>query len=412
MQKIKLLILPLAILSGLAEARPQCVSPDGDYPNGPATLQSEIDEGECSPETGGGVATTQDAILTANKVSTTFNFQFNRPTSLIADALRQMRHSWNAAGVKPASPSTGGASGADTYKIDGDMGLLFGAGGNFGSTDSRAGTSGYNHYGRNANLGFDYRFNDMLTSGVFFNYTSLAADMPRGGGSFGGNIYRFAPFLSLTPFENFYVDMSIGYGYHDNTSSRPCAGCVGYLNADYSSQEVFTHLGFGYTHNMDAWNLTGYGQVSQISLFRGSYQETGGVDVYRNGVSVSHQDYLSLATTLGTELTYTVSTAYGVLVPRIFAEWMHEYKNNSQVAPISIVDVPPGQPDIFAMIPLSMARESAPFRSASPIRNWGNVGIGTQLVLPNSLSTFVNYKTLFMEGSSNHTVEGGIRWQF
>ncbi|MDV3240840.1 MAG: hypothetical protein LOY00_03510 [Methylocaldum sp.] len=47
-----------------------------------------------------------------------------------------------------------------------------------------------------------------------------------------------------------------------------------------------------------------------------------------------------------------------------------------------------------------------------PIRNWANVGFGAQFVMPNSVSAFVNYTSLIISGATNHTLEGGVRWDF
>lgn len=154
----------------------------------------------------------------------------------------------------------------------------------------------------------------------------------------------------------------------------------------------------GYAYNMGGgWTLTGYGQGSAIGMYIDGYNETG-ISAATDGIKVANNNALSVATTLGSELSFTWSTPYGVLVPRVFGEWLHEYKDNSRAISYQFQGVGVASP--------------LGIQTASPIRNWANVGLGTQMIFQNSISAFVNYQSLVMTGATNHMIEGGIRMEF
>lgn len=44
--------------------------------------------------------------------------------------------------------------------------------------------------------------------------------------------------------------------------------------------------------------------------------------------------------------------------------------------------------------------------------DWGNIGAGFLMTLPNGLSAMFNYQSLIMPDAVNHTIEGGVRFEF
>jgi len=336
-------------------------------------------------------------LSTLNQI-TLANFVFNRPTSDLVQNIRQMsRLRESQAGAPSSGPSvTGGSSGADQYnKINEDLGLYFGAGGSFGSVDRTAGGLGYSLYRRTATVGLDYRFSDQFDAGFLFNYLSSSSELNRASGSFYSDIYRFAPYASFTPIDNMFVDVSVGYGLHDNATRRNSIIAGNALQGAFQAHEGYGTVNIGYSYAMQGWTLTGYGQGSAIGMYLNRYTEKGQTAAI-DGVKVPSNYALSVTTTLGAELNYAWSTAYGVLLPRVFAEWVHEYKNNGQLVAAQFVGS--GLPALS--------------RSGDPLRNWGNVGLGAQLQMPNALAGFVNFRSLVADGLNNFTIDGGVRWSF
>ncbi len=348
-----------------------------------------------------GLAATQQMVSGLNTITQiqTSNFIFNRPTTEFANNIQFMRsmRRYNANGTLNLQPNTkGGSSGADQYsKINENLGLLFSAGGSFGSVDATAGTTGYSLYRRTVTVGTDYRFTDTLTSGLLFNYLSSSNQLNGSAGSFYSDIFRVAPYLSITPFDNAYIDVSVGYGYYDNNTNRNSFINNNFLQGNFHTHEGYGSVNFGYSYPMGAWTLTGYGQGSAIGMYFNGYTEKGTTAAV-SGVRVSDNYALSVTTSLGSELNYAWGTPYGVVIPRLFAEWVHEYKNDSQL--IASQFLGSGLPALN--------------KTSSPVRNWGNIGLGAQMQFQNAISSYVNFHSLIMDGSNNYTIDGGVRWAF
>jgi hypothetical protein len=45
-------------------------------------------------------------------------------------------------------------------------------------------------------------------------------------------------------------------------------------------------------------------------------------------------------------------------------------------------------------------------------KDWANLGAGVQMVLPNGLSSLINYRSMVMQGAINHSIEGSLRLEF
>lgn len=315
------------------------------------------------------------------------SFYMNRPTTVISNALRDMR-------VNRGAGAKGGASG-DSYSITDDLGVYFNAGGSFGDVNAQNGQLGFGVDNRQVTLGVDYRFNDFVSAGFLYGYMSNEAKIAGGSGAFYSDIFRFMPFLSITPIDNAYIDFTLGYGLHDNQSSRACLGCGSNLNSASKADEYLANLNLGYSYTIDALTLTGHAGASGVFLDMSAYSETG-VNTFNNALNVRDSYNYSVTNNLGVDATYAFSTPYGVILPRIFGEWVHEHANDAH----------------FVRVDLQGSNIPSVFSTPDPVRDWGNVGFGAQMILPNSISVFTNFQSLVMKGATNHTIEGGVRLEF
>jgi len=84
------------------------------------------------------------------------------------------------------------------------------------------------------------------------------------------------------------------------------------------------------------------------------------------------------------------------VVPCVFGEWVHEHENSARIMRVDFQGT--GIPSIFT--------------TPSPERDWANLWLGVQMVLPQQVSLFVNYQSLLISGATNHTLEGGVRLEF
>ncbi len=356
------------------------------------------------------------SAMQAESIAITSPYQFIRTVNQQAQKLRDCQSSEKC----NSNGSSGGGSSSDAYSVIGPFGVSFSGGGGFGDRDTSVGQTGFNIDTRQANLIIDYPFTRELTGGFAFNYVNANRNLALASGKLNSDSYRFAPFLSYAPTPNSYVTMMGGYARVDfdskrsfspSTNALPVPGStitVSDATAKYGANEYFASLGTGYTYTMKAWSLRGYGRGDYNHLNIGNFQESGAIasnDGFSYASKVNGQSILSATSTLGAELSYAISTntLAAVVIPRLHAEWVHEFQNSSRQTQITFSAAQNGA--ILASSAQSIA-------VAGPERNWANLGFGVQMQLPHALVGYLNYDTLFIQNASNQTVSGGVRVNF
>ena len=88
---------------------------------------------------------------------------------------------------------------------------------------------------------------------------------------------------------------------------------------------------------------------------------------------VDDAERTSLTTTLGARASRAVSFDWGVLVPTVRAEYVHEFKGD-----------PSGVASAFVAVP---GASFSPDRD-DPDQDWFNLALGTQFILPGGLMPF------------------------
>lgn len=319
----------------------------------------------------------------------TVDLRLARPiTQLLNDVRRFVGPGQSPAGPENAGDS-GGASG-DEPSFSERWGVYLNSGGNFGRIESAPNRLGFGTDSQFVTTGADYRFSKSLVGGFLFNYTGTQSRFAGGGGGLNADIYRFTPFVSITPFDNAFIDLMAGYSYQSFSSHRGGGGTE--ARASYSADQAMAAMNLGYTYWMDALSLTGYGGAGYISSDVGGYGEKGtGTLVNVGGFSAS-----TWTTTLGTELAYSYSTSFGVLRPHLKLEWVHAYSGNAQTLTLTV----PGQGLVM------------PIHTSRLVEDWGNISTGMQALLGHGLSGFINYEAQVMSIGYNHRLEGGVRWEF
>ncbi len=119
-------------------------------------------------------------------------------------------------------------------------------------------------------------------------------------------------------------------------------------------------------------------------------------------MQVNGQTMQSVTSTLGAEVSHAISTRtfIPVIIPRLRAEWVHEFENDGRIARAGFIDQN-GANLTFG----SMA-------VAGPVRNWANLGLGVQMLFARSIVGYVNYDRLIMSHANNNIISGGVRINF
>jgi len=284
----------------------------------------------------------------------------------------------------------GGGSGDGRAWYEGPWGIYLNGGGSFGDINSRPGFTGLAIRNQFSTGGFDYRFSDAVTGGFLFNYTASRSSYAANLGTLDTDMYRFMPFLSITPFANTYIDMMAGYTYQVMNSHRGILGTQ--ASSNYSADQAMAAINLGYTHAFGGMELTGYAGGSFIATDVGASKEQG------RGVlqNIGAYHLSSWTSTLGLELAHAWSFSFGVLKPHLRMEWVHEF--------------PDDRPGVKVLVPAQNLTYAIPVGRG--IEDWGNLAAGVQAILPRGIAAFVNYQAQLMSAGENHTVEGGVRMEF
>jgi uncharacterized protein with beta-barrel porin domain len=362
------------------------------------------------------------AAIQAETIAITSPYQFIRS---INDGMQLIMAGRTSAGVGNFSGQTrpslflmrtfatvGSTPSASAYGFIGPFGVLFSGGGNFGNQNNAEGQTGFKVDTHQANLMIDYSFNQKLIGGFSFGYLGADRNLNLASGSLSSDSYRFAPFLLFRPTTNSYLNVMGGYVLvnYDSTRSVLSSSGITFNNATakYDADQFFASVGGGYTLAKGGWSLRGYARGDYSHIDIKSFQEKGGLATDQNGNSLSlamqvnKQNIQSVTSTLGAELSHAISTRtfIPVIIPRLRAEWVHEFENDSRIVRAGFIDQN-GANLTFG----SMA-------VAGPVRNWANLGLGVQMLFARSIVGYVNYDRLIMSHANNNTISGGIRMNF
>jgi len=115
-----------------------------------------------------------------------------------------------------------------------------------------------------------------------------------------------------------------------------------------------------------------------------------------NPLSVSAQHFTSTVLTLGGQVQYAWSVAWGVLVPYARAEYQYVAQTNTQEVAATYIG--------GALQPVAVTGSD---------RNYGHFALGASTVLPHGLSGYFNYEQLVgKQDASDRRYMLGIRYAF
>jgi uncharacterized protein YhjY with autotransporter beta-barrel domain len=124
------------------------------------------------------------------------------------------------------------------------------------------------------------------------------------------------------------------------------------------------------------------------------------------GLELTYQDQFieSFQSVLGVQAIAPLSWRYGVLVPQINADYIHEFANSQRLINVKFAqdnrNPALGNTGEFGSFS-SQTPTRFTFQNDGPDRNWFNLGAGLVAVLPNGYQPFVNFRA--MVGNSQFT---------
>ena len=255
-------------------------------------------------------------------------------------------------------------------------------------------------------IGADYSWSGKGIIGLAFSYAYQDGTFDSKGGTFDTHVYGPTLYGSVLVVPNLFIDLFAGYTRRDYTIDRRysffrpgvanIAGATAHGETHGDEFRVGTNAGYDFT----------IGPVTVGPRFGINFRENhihdyaeGGRPVTGLELAYDDQYQTSLTSNLGAFASMAISAGFGVFVPQVSFEWVHEFLNNQRA--------------IYFHFKEDLGQRRFRFQNDPPDRDYFNAGVGLVLVLPNGLSPYVNVSQFFgYSKQSSTTVTAGLRFSF
>jgi outer membrane autotransporter protein len=268
----------------------------------------------------------------------------------------------------------------------------------FGEKDDTADELGFDFNTGGVTVGADYRFNDSLIAGGAVGYVDSDSDF---NGSRGDVDVRGISFLGYSTYyfsETSYLEAVLGFGgsKYNNTRKVTIGSTTSKVEGDTDGTETTISLGAGYDFARGPLLFNPYGKINYIRTEIDGYSENTNTGLE---LEYDHQDSKSLSSLVGGQLSYAISKQYGVFLPTLRVDWVHEFKDDSRFITGSFVNDPTnGRFNI---------------KTDNPDRNYFLLGLGVAATFRDNRSAFFNYEYLLdQDDLEQKSLTAGFRMDF
>lgn len=231
----------------------------------------------------------------------------------------------------------------------------------------------------------------LIGGALNYNYTS--GEFDHDGGDFQQNSFGGLLYASYYPSDSSFIDAVIGLagkGYDIDRTVVAAGGILGRAEGDTIGFEFQSSLSGGYDFSFDNITIGPRLGIHYTRTDLNDFSEEG------SPLALHYEDQTedSLTTTVGFQGSIAISTSFGVVVPQVNAEYVHEFLNDRRT--VHAFSTVTGAPVNFSTDP--------------PDRDYANIGGGVVFVLPDGLSPFINYSAEVANRFEEvHTVTAGVR---
>jgi outer membrane autotransporter protein len=278
---------------------------------------------------------------------------------------------------------------------DSRWGIYLDGGATFGARNSSINQTGYNFTLGGFTLGADYRLQDYLLVGLATGYSNTQAGFKGSGGSVSTNSIPFNAYAAYFP-GPLYVYGSIGYALNLYDLNRG----IGFNGISRSASSSSTGHQFnlygetGYDFRLPRLILTPSATLAFSGLWVGGLKESGAGAL---NLKVAPQSATSVQTGIGARATVPLKVGAARVVPQGYAFFQHEFAD--------------GRRNLSAS--LSQGSTSFNFKTDAPSRNFALLGASVTAGLKKNLYAQLNYSAeVGRAGSTSHTFNAGLRWEF
>lgn len=319
--------------------------------------------------------------------------------------------SWNANGFSYAfnGAARGGGASADGSDSFFSRWSVF-ANGGFGSGDKDPTVfeDAFFYDSTEVSVGADYRLSNRLVVGILGGHTEKRVDFNSSesvvDGGIRGNGQSGLVYLQYET-DSAFVNVSIGaqhlslatrrrITYPSNNPDIPPVDVTSLSNT--GSNALIATLGTGYSFHLRGLTAEPYLNLQNVRTRIEAFTEHSddGFDI-----ATPTQTIYSFEGALGLRAQYALLNRFGVIVPYVYAESRHQFRDSSR-------DIASGYAGDGGATDFNLPTDA-------PDKNYYVVGAGGSIVLKHGLQGFMQYvKVLDYTHYTDHTVSGGFRWEF
>jgi len=254
-----------------------------------------------------------------------------------------------------------------------------------------AAEAGFDSDAEGITVGLDAPMSWGLIGGAL-SYNHTAGDFDHNGGDFDQNSFGGLFYGSYYPSDSSFIDGVVGLAGKGYTIDRLVVAngnFFGKARGDTIGLEFQSSVSGGYDFTFDNFTIGPRAGIHYLRTDLDDFTETG------SPLALHYDDQVedSLTSTVGFQGSVAISTSFGVVVPQVNAEYVHEFLNDRRT--IHATD---------------STGASANFVTDPPDRDYFNVGAGLVFVLPDGISPFLSYSAEVANRFEEvHTVTAGVR---
>ena len=296
---------------------------------------------------------------------------------------------------KNGKPQRGGGAAADDpferlgAFVNGDL--------EFGKQSRNGAQNGFDLNTRGLTAGADYRLPGDSVVGVAAGYMHASADLAEAGGSQGASGYSLSAYGSFVPMSGAYIDVIAHAGSNKYDTRRrevTDAGAAVDYNSNTRGYQYALAITAGADLNRGPLTLNPYLRMDYVNAKVNAFSESGDSGAIR----VGDLDLKQTVLTLGGQVSYAISTSWGVLLPNARLELQRRLQGDGRNINAQLV--------ADGAVNAQVALENTD-------KDYGNVSVGFSAVLPGGVSGFANYERLFgRDGYRNSKYTVGVRFEF
>ncbi len=282
-----------------------------------------------------------------------------------------------------------------------------------GDRDPEGGSSGFDFETRGLTAGVDYRYSDSLIVGAALGYASNDTQIGANRGELETTGWSISGYSTFYKGDSWYADGVLTYGSNQYDIRRNIAfslatpgGTPSAVNQVNTASPDGSQFSASFTGGRDfqrgAWSVGPYARWQYTTVDFEGYTETvsnPGTPGQGLTLTVNDREVKSMQGVLGGKASFTMSTAWGILIPHFQFEYVREFKDDPDALTSTLVFDPTG-----TQIAVSGSEIDQSFM---------NLGLGLSAVFTNGRSAFLYYeKLLGQQGTSKDSIAIGIRIEF